>query len=131
MNRREFLGTSLTAGAALAAAPLAGGAVKTGEAQNEAATKSGITKLPIGVFSPAFTGFSLDAMLDKYVSLGAEAAEVGAAGYASSEQCPLAELVADKAKAHAWKKKFDDHGIPILAVSGHGNVIHQIGRAHV
>jgi sugar phosphate isomerase/epimerase len=124
MNRREFLGTSLTAGAALAAAPLAGGAVKTGEAQNEAATKGGIKKLPIGVFSPAFTGFSLDAMLDKYVSLGAEAAEVGAAGYASSEQCPLDELVADKAKARAWKKKFDDRGIPIMTLSGHGNVLH-------
>lgn len=128
MNRRQFLGSSITAGAAMAAAPLAVGAVKTGEMeggmQNEAGAKGGIKKLPIGVFNPAFTGIGLDAMLDKYVSLGAEAAEVGAAGYASSEQCPLAELVADKAKARAWKKKFDDHNIPILAVSGHGNVIH-------
>ena len=63
-------------------------------------------------------------MLDKFVSLGVEAAEVGAAGYSATTQCPLAELVADPAKARAWKKKFDDRGIPILAISGHVNAIH-------
>ncbi len=128
MNRRQFLGTSISAGAALAASPLAMGAVPTnatqGAAQEEGATGKAIKKLPIGIFNPAFKGYSLDAMLDKYVSLGAEAAEVGAAGYASSDQCPLDELVADKAKARAWKKKFDDRGIRIMALSGHGNVVH-------
>ena len=81
MNRREFLGSSITAGAALAATPLAMGASKPGDAQAEAQPekpqKSGIKKLPIGVFNHPFTGMALDAMLDKYVSRGAEAIEVG------------------------------------------------------
>lgn len=128
MNRRQFLGTSLTAGAALAASPLAMGAAPTsgtqGASQDQGVSRKGIKKLPIGIFNPAFTGYTLDAMLDKYVSLGAEAAEVGAAGYAASEQCPLEKLVADKARALAWKKKFSDRGIPIMALSGHGNVVH-------
>jgi len=125
MNRREFLGSSLTAGAALAAGPLAMGEAKAGvAAETEKAAKPGIKKLPIGVFNHPFTGMPLDEMLDKYVSLGAEAIEVGAGGYSATSQCPVAELAADKAKARAWKKKFDDRGIPILALSGHGNSLH-------
>lgn len=124
MNRREFLGSSITAGAALAAAPLAMGAPNAAAAQSEPAAKASLKKLPIGVFNPPFKDLSLDAMLDKFVSLGVEAAEVGAGGYSATTQCPLAELAADKAKARAWKKKFDDHNIPILALSGHVNGIH-------
>ena len=36
--------------------------------------------LPIGVFDPPFNKLSTDEMLDKFVSLGIEAVEVGAAG---------------------------------------------------
>lgn len=126
MNRREFLGSSLTAGAALAAAPLANGAAVTAAPapQNDAASTKNVKKLPIGVFNHPYTGMPLDTMLDKLASVGAECVEVGAGGYSATSQCPVAELAADKAKAKAWKKKFDDHGIPILALSGHGNSLH-------
>ncbi|MBT9330100.1 sugar phosphate isomerase/epimerase family protein [Paracidobacterium acidisoli] len=124
MNRRKFLGSSLSAGAAIAAAPRIAGAWQTREAQSETSPRPVIKKLPIGVFNPPFRSLSLDAMLDKYVSLGAEAAEIGAGGYTGTPQCPVPELLADPAKARAWKKKFDDRGIPIMTISCHANALH-------
>jgi sugar phosphate isomerase/epimerase len=126
MNRREFLGTSLTAGAALASAPLAHGAMDTSEAKNGSGNGAHRSprKLPIGVFNPPFRALSLDDMLDKLSSLGVEAVEIGAGGYTATPQCPVPELLADPAKARAWKKKFDDRGIPIMTISCHANALH-------
>ena len=124
MNRREFLGTSLTAGAAIAAGTHALAAPDTRDPQPGAQLSPALRKLPIGVFNPPFRQLSLDAMLDKFVSLGIEAAEIGAGGYTATPQCPTAELVADPAKARAWKKKFDDRGIPIMTLSCHANALH-------
>ena len=80
--------------------------------------------LPIGVFDPPFNKLSLDEMLDKFASLGIEAVEVGAAGPNGSPHCPRPELVADPAKARAWKKKFDDRGIPVMTLSCHNNALY-------
>ena len=129
MNRREFLGTSLTAGAAIAAGTHALAAPDSRDPQPRdpqpgAQLSPALRKLPIGVFNPPFRPLSLDAMLDKFVSLGIEAAEIGAGGYTATPQCPTAELVADPAKARAWKKKFDDRGIPIMTLSCHANALH-------
>ena len=63
-------------------------------------------------------------MLDKFASLGIEAVEVGAAGPNGSPHCPRPELVADPAKARAWKKKFDDRGIPVMTLSCHNNALY-------
>jgi sugar phosphate isomerase/epimerase len=124
MNRREFVGGALTSGAAIAAASPAMGAAQTSGAGSGAAPRGQLKKLPIGVFNPPFRALSLDAMLDKFASLGIEAVEMGAGGYSATPQCPLAELVADPAKARAWKKKFDDRNIPIMALSCHANALH-------
>lgn len=124
MNRREFIGTSLSAGAVMASGPLAlgvGGA--TGD-EHGGSGPSSPRKLPIGVFNPPFRELSLDAMLDKFSSLGVEAVEIGAGGYTATPHCPVTELVADAAKARAWKKKFDDRGIPIMTISCHANALH-------
>jgi sugar phosphate isomerase/epimerase len=125
MNRREFLGTSLTAGAALASAPLAHGAMEMRESQNgKGSTQRSPRKLPIGVFNPPFRALSLDDMLEKLSSLGVDAVEIGAGGYTATPHCPVPELLADPAKARAWKKKFDDRGIPIMTISCHANALH-------
>jgi sugar phosphate isomerase/epimerase len=71
-----------------------------------------------------FRALSLDEMLDKFSSLGVEAVEIGAGGYTGTPQCPVPELLADPAKARAWKKKFDDRGIPIMTISCHANALH-------
>ena len=56
--------------------------------------------------------------------MGIEAVEVGAAGPNGSPHCPRPELVADPAKARAWKKKFDDRGIPVMTLSCHNNALY-------
>ena len=124
MNRREFLGTSLSTGAALATAPLSAQALEVTNPQKVSGAQPGPKKLPIGVFNPPFHGLSLDQMLDKFSSLGIEAAEIGAGGYTGTPQCPVPELLADPAKARAWKKRFEDRGIPIMAITCHANALH-------
>jgi sugar phosphate isomerase/epimerase len=124
MNRREFLATSLSAGAAIASAPLSQGAQLADNEQNNSPVHSSRRKLPIGVFNPPFRRLSVDEMLDKFASLGVEAAEIGAGGYTGTPQCPVPNLLADPAKARAWKKKFDDRGIPIMTLSCHANALH-------
>ena len=118
MNRRQFLGTTA---AALASAPLSMPAAAQSASQDKPAAP--VKSLPIGVFDPPFNKLSLDEMLDKFVSLGIEAVEVGAAGPNGSPHCPRPELVADPAKARAWKKKFDDRGIPVMTLSCHNNAL--------
>jgi sugar phosphate isomerase/epimerase len=121
MNRRQFLGT--TAGAALAsAAPFSSSSPAQSASQGSQSTP--LKKLPIGVFDPPFNKLSLDEMLDRFASLGIEAVEVGAAGPNGSPHCPRPELVADPAKARAWKKKFDDRGIPVMTLSCHNNALY-------
>jgi sugar phosphate isomerase/epimerase len=115
MNRRQFLGSTA---AALVAPPLSVSA----HAQTSAAVPP--KKLPIGVFDPPFNKLSLDEMLDRFQSMGIEAVEVGAAGKNGSAHCPRPELVADPAKAKAWKKKFDDRGIPVMTLSCHNNALY-------
>ena len=119
MNRRQFLGTTA---AALASGPLSMPAAAQSTSQDKPAAP--LKSLPIGVFDPPFNKLSLDEMLDKFVSLGIEAVEVGATGPNGSPHCPRPELVADPAKARAWKKKFDDRGIPVKTLSCHNNALY-------
>jgi sugar phosphate isomerase/epimerase len=81
-------------------------------------------RLPIGVFNPPFRNLSLDGMLDKFSSMGVEAVEIGAGGYTGTPQCPVPELIANPQKALAWRSKFTDHGISIMAITCLGNAIH-------
>src|SRR5437016_2333498 len=81
-------------------------------------------KIPIGVFDPVYENLSLDEMLDKVAALGLEAMEIGTGGYPGTNHCPVAELLADPAKAKAWKKKFEDHNLRVATFSCHGNPIH-------
>jgi sugar phosphate isomerase/epimerase len=120
MNRRQFLGTTLSAGAAA----ITPGPLSLSAAEVQAAPSDAKRKLPIGVFNPPFRKLSLEQMLDKFSSMGIEAAEIGAGGYATTPQCPTAELIADPAKARAWKKQFDDRGIRLMALSCHANALY-------
>ena len=81
-------------------------------------------KIPIGVFDPVYDKLSLDQMLDTMSALGLEAMEIGTGGYPNNPHCPIDELIADKAKAKAWKKKFEDKGIQVVTLSCHGNAVH-------
>src|SRR5260370_42536966 len=128
IGRREFL--SATRGLLAAAVP--GSEVLAHAASPEAPFPSvpaprpagNLRKIPIGVFDPVYEHLSLDAMLDKVTALGLEAMEIGTGGYPNNHHCPLDDLVADRAKAKAWLKKFEDHGIRVATLNCHGNPIH-------
>jgi sugar phosphate isomerase/epimerase len=129
VSRRGFLGA---AGAATMAAAVVGAGQKAqaisqpasgSRLDPEGATRR-MRKIPIGVFDPVYPKLSLDEMLDKVSALGLEAMEIGTGGYPGSNHCPVAELLADPAKAKAWKKKFEDRNIRVATFSCHGNPIH-------
>ena len=131
INRREFLGAaSGAAAAALTAGPLAASALgSVGEGAKPISRhlldpSVPKKKIPIGVFDPVYADLSLDQMLDRVSALGLEAMEIGTGGYPGASHCPVAELLADAAKARAWKKKFEDRGIRVATLSCHGNPLH-------
>jgi sugar phosphate isomerase/epimerase len=124
-TRRGFLATtgSVIAGA-VAAAPRALSAVVPQSEGTSAAAPGSSRKIPIGVFDPAFPDLTLDQLVEKYASLGVEAAEIGTGGYPNNHHCPMNELLEDPAKLKAWKKKFEDHNIKVATLSCHGNPVH-------
>lgn len=123
-TRREFLATTsgVLAGAVAAPRSLSNAAP---QAEGQATTQGQPRrKIPIGVFDPAFPDLTLDELVDKYASLGVEAAEIGTGGYPAAKHCPVAELLEDPAKLRDWKKKFEDHNIQVATLSCHGNPVH-------
>ncbi len=132
LDRREFL-TAGGAGLLAAAVPGKPLLAKTGAESNSERAAASVTgqtsgstkrKIPIGVFDPVYEKLSLDEMIDKIVALGLEAVEIGTGGYPSNPHCPIDELLADPAKAKAWKKKFEDKGLRLATLSCHGNPLH-------
>jgi sugar phosphate isomerase/epimerase len=124
VSRREFFAVT---GGALASAPVMSAATGLAATLSGATAEAAVDRtgeIPIGVFDPIFFHLSLDAMLERMSALGLEAIEVAAGDYPSTPHCPVAEMLADSAKARAWKKKFEDRGIRIGAFSAHGNPLH-------
>ncbi len=127
VSRRKSLATS---GSLAATVPGAGQGGIDRRAESPAgarplpAAPKRLRTIPIGVFDPAFDSLSLEEMLDRISALGIEAVEIRAKGLPSSKHCPVTELLADPAKARAWKKKFEDHNILVAAFSFHGNPLH-------
>ena len=106
VSRRSFLATT---GSMLGATPLVGAlaskAVEAPEAFPAApAAEKAVRKIPIGVFDPVYDNLSLDEMLDKISALGIEAVEIGTGGYPGAKHCPVADLLADPAKAKPGKR---------------------------
>jgi len=127
VTRRRFLKTT---GGLLAAAPAVarGGAPPASEVPTAPPViptpPTARRKIPIGVFTPVYDHLSLDQMLDTISALGLEAVEVGTGGYPAAKHCPVTDLLADPAKAKAWKKKFEDRNILVATLSCHGNPLH-------
>jgi sugar phosphate isomerase/epimerase len=128
IDRRQFLAATggLLAATVPGAAQIADAAESASllPASFEAQPPANLRKIPIGVFDPVYKDLSLDAMLDTVSALGLEAMEIGTGGYPNNLHCPLDELIADRAKAKAWQKKFEDKGIRVATLSCHGNPVH-------
>jgi sugar phosphate isomerase/epimerase len=122
-TRRNFLAATGGVLAGAVAAPRVLSAAAPQSDDSRSAKPGSRRKIPIGVFDPAFPDLTLDQLVDKYASLGVEAAEIGTGGYPNNKHCPAQELLDDPAKLRAWRKKFDDHTIQIATLSCHGNPI--------
>jgi len=128
IDRRQFLAAS----GGLLAAAVPGNALMAEATESMTSSASAprpkpagnLRKIPIGVFDPVYEHLSLDAMLDKVTALGLEAMEIGTGGYPNNIHCPLDDLIADRSKAKAWLKKFEDRGVRVATLSCHGNPIH-------
>jgi sugar phosphate isomerase/epimerase len=123
-TRRGFLATT---GSVIAGAVAAPRALATAVPQDDgmpSGAPGSRRKIPIGVFDPAFPDLTIDQLVEKYTSLGVEAAEIGTGGYPNNKHCPIDDLLADPAKLTAWRKKFEDRNIRIATLSCHGNPVH-------
>lgn len=123
-TRRDFLATT---GGVLAGAVAAPRSVSAANPQSDESADGSAKprrKILIGVFDPAFPDLTVDQLVEKYASLGVEAAEIGTGGYPNNKHCPIDDLLADSGKLNAWRKKFDDHNIQIATLSCHGNPVH-------
>jgi sugar phosphate isomerase/epimerase len=93
--------------------------------------------MKVGVFSFVFQDLlSYDEALDWIAGVGAEAVEVGSGGYVAElgeSYCKPAELLADEDRLEEWKRKAEDRGLEISALSCHGNPLHpnaEIAKTH-
>ena len=123
-TRRGFLATTGSVIAGAVSAPRALSAAVPQPEDSPAGAPASRRRIPIGVFDPAFPDLTLDQLVEKYSSLGVEAAEIGTGGYPNNKHCPIDDLLADPGKLKAWRKKFDDRNNLIATLSCHGNPVH-------
>ncbi len=75
----------------------------------------------IGVFSVIFQQLPFEQALDKILSYGATAVEIGTGGYPGAHHCPIDELLASTGKRRAYLKAVEARGMLISAFSCHWN----------
>ncbi len=78
----------------------------------------------IGVFTALFQNLPLEEALDKAVSAGVTAVEIGAGGYPGSQHCPVDDLLASQALREEYLGKIESRGLILSALSVHNNPIH-------
>lgn len=80
--------------------------------------------MKLGVFAVLFQDLPVEEALDKIVSYGLSAVEVGCGGYPGNAHCKPSELLKDKTAIKNFKRLFEDRGLLISALSVHGNPLH-------
>ncbi len=79
--------------------------------------------MKLGVLTVLFQDHPLDSVTDKLAKMGVEAVELGAGGYPGSAHCDAAELLKDKNRIKEFRKKIEDKGLIISALSCHSNPV--------
>ena len=77
----------------------------------------------IGVFSVIFQDLPFEQALDKILSYGATAVEIGTGGLPGAHHCPLDELLASAEKRKAYLQAVESRGMIISAFSAHWDPI--------
>ena len=80
--------------------------------------------MKIGIFTVLFQDRPFEATLDMVAAMGLEAVEIGTGGYPGTAHCNPDTLLADDAKAKAFKQAIESRGLTISAFSCHGNAVH-------
>ena len=80
--------------------------------------------MKLGVFTTLFGQQSLDEALDYIKKVGVEVVELGTGNYVGNAHCNPDELLADDGKLRIFKRKLEDRGMEISALSCHGNPLH-------
>ena len=78
----------------------------------------------LGVFSVLYSQLPFEQALDKIRDMGADAVEIGTGNYPGDAHCKPNELLADQAKARAFRRAVEERGMIISALSQHGNPVH-------
>ena len=77
----------------------------------------------VGVFTPLLSQFPLEKVFEKLKSLNISTIELGTGNYPGEPHCQLS-MLGDKRALAEFKKKLDDNGFTISALSSHGNPLH-------
>src|SRR5580692_4826672 len=77
----------------------------------------------LGVFTALLSQLALDDVIRKLRSLGVKTIELGTGNYPGDPHCKL-EMLTGAAAFKEFKKKMDDKGFTISALSCHGNALH-------
>jgi sugar phosphate isomerase/epimerase len=86
----------------------------------------------LGVFTALLSQLPLDDVLTKLKAQGVTTVELGTGNYPGDPHCKLA-MLDDTAALEEFKRKLDDKGFTISALSCHGNPLHpdpDIAKAH-
>jgi len=77
----------------------------------------------IGVFSVIFQNLPFEEALDKILSFGATAVEIGTGGLPGAHHCPINDLLESKEKLNQYLKAVESRGMIISAFSCHWDPI--------
>ncbi len=77
----------------------------------------------VGVFTALLANLSLDQVIEKLKALGVDTVELGTGNYPGDPHCKLS-MLKDRAALTEFKRKLDDNGIKISALSCHGEPLH-------
>jgi len=77
----------------------------------------------VGVFTPLLSQMSLEDVFKKLKSNQIDTVELGTGNYPGDAHCKLS-MLAKPGELSEFKKKLDDHGFTISALSCHGNPLH-------
>ena len=78
----------------------------------------------IGVFTNLWQNLSFEEALDKAVSAGVQAVEIGARGYPSAPHCPVKDLLESEARREEYLAAIHSRGLILSALSVHDNPLH-------
>jgi sugar phosphate isomerase/epimerase len=77
----------------------------------------------LGVFTPLLSQLPLEAVLEKLKTVGISTVELATGNYPGNAHCKIS-MLEDTAALKDFKRKLDDHGVTISALSCHGNPLH-------